>query len=82
MPWLFTLTAKKLLEITEHFTPHAIIGGNEQRTRIVGNIKESQSNPGMIRIETEFGALEFSKNQTLIIEGKPSRIWQKSDSHS
>ena len=71
MPWLFTLTAKKLLEINEHFTPHAIIGNNEQRTRIVGGIKESQSNPDMIRIETEFGALEFSRKQTLAIEGEP-----------
>lgn len=70
MPWLYTVTAEKLPEMTEQFTPHAIIGEAGQRTRIVGKIEESQSRPGFIRIETEYGDLEFSKNQTLTIKGE------------
>lgn len=71
MPWLYTVTAEKLPKATEHFTPRAIIGEAGQRTRIVGKIEESHASPGMIRIETEFGALEFSRKQTLAIEGEP-----------
>lgn len=74
MPWLYSLTAKKLPEMIEQFTPHAIIGDAGQTTRIVGKIEESQSRPGFIRIETEYGDLEFSKNQILTIKGEPIPI--------